>query len=391
MKKIILFLVPFLMINGCQDELYNKPTEDFTSHQGIYFTQQSLQAFVAEGASSTIDGLKLNLVNKENKNSFATIEYGDEKQLEAYNKENGTSYIMLPKDMYNAKSSVSIKPNYITSSIPIQLKDLKFSREGDYALPIKIIGGSADVIKGQSEAILVLNQKIITKSLKINGSGSEDSKMFSDDFKVDQWTMEVMVNRSAYRYNNRAIAGTKTVANASALDEIYPRFGDVTIQPNQLQIKTGASQIDIPADKLSAEPNKWYMLAFVYDGKFTKVYVNGQLVANREIRTGKYGLTGFWISGSNELIRELRFWKTARTDQQIKDNVWKMVNPDDDNLLLYYPMNGKKLDRTTGEIIEDESMIWDWSKNQKDLKMPSGAAFVNQDNGEGFIFPPINE
>ncbi|MCK0204111.1 hypothetical protein MWN41_13925, partial [Ornithobacterium rhinotracheale] len=111
----------------------------------------------------------------------------------------------------------------------------------------------------------------ITKSLKINGSGSEDSKMFSDDFKVDQWTMEVMVNRSAYRYNNRAIAGTKTVANASALDEIYPRFGDVTIQPNQLQIKTGASQIDIPADKLSAEPNKWYMLAFVYDGKFTKV------------------------------------------------------------------------------------------------------------------------
>ncbi|MCK0204001.1 DUF1735 domain-containing protein, partial [Ornithobacterium rhinotracheale] len=100
MKKIILFLVPFLMINGCQDELYNKPTEDFTSHQGIYFTQQSLQAFVAEGASSTIDGLKLNLVNKENKNSFATIEYGDEKQLEAYNKENGTSYIMLPKDMY---------------------------------------------------------------------------------------------------------------------------------------------------------------------------------------------------------------------------------------------------------------------------------------------------
>lgn len=391
MKKIILFLVPFLMINGCQDELYNKPTEDFASHQGIYFTQQSLQAFVAEGASSTIDGLKLNLVNKENKNSFATIEYGDEKQLEAYNKENETSYIMLPKDMYNAKSSVSIKPNYITSSIPIQLKDLKFSREGDYALPIKIIGGSADVIKGQSEAILVLNQKIITKSLKINGSGSEDSKMFSDDFKVDQWTMEVMVNRSEYRYNNRAIAGTKTVKNADALDEIFTRFGDVTIKPNQLQIKTGASQIDIPSDKLSAEPNKWYMLSFVYDGKFTKVYVNGQLVANREIRTGKYGLTGFWISGSNELIRELRFWKTARTDQQIKDNVWKMVNPDDDNLLLYYPMNGKKLDRTTGEIIEDESMIWDWSKNQKDLKMPSGAAFVNQDNGEGFIFPPINE
>lgn len=391
MKKIILFLVPFLMINGCQDELYNKPTEDFASHQGIYFTQQSLQAFVTEGASSTIDGLKLNLVNKENKNSFATIEYGDEKQLEAYNKENGTSYIMLPKDMYNAKSSVSIKPNHTTSSIPIQLKDLKFSREGDYALPIKIIGGSADVIKGQSEAILVLNQKIITKVLKLTDSGTANGEMFEDDFKVDQWTMEVMVNRSEYRYNNRAIAGTKTVKNADALDEIFTRFGDVTIRPNQLQIKTGASQIDIPSDKLSAEPNKWYMLSFVYDGKFTKVYVNGQLVANREIRTGKYGLTGLWISSSNELIREVRFWKTARTDQQIKDNVWKMVNPDDDGLLLYYPMNGKKLNRETGEITEDETEIWDWSKSQKNLPMPSDAKFVNQDNGEGFVFPPVSE
>ncbi len=59
------------------------------------------------------------------------------------------------------------------------------------------------------------------------------------------------------------------------MDEIYTRFGDVTINPNQLQIKTGSSQIDVPADKFSAQPDTWYMLAFVYDGQKNYVYVNG--------------------------------------------------------------------------------------------------------------------
>ena len=109
-------------------------------------------------------------------------------------------------------------------------------------------------------------------------------------------------------------------------------------------------------------------------------------VIEREIRTGAYGLTGFWIGGSNELIREVRFWKSARTDKEILDNTWKLVDANDDNLLLYYPLNGKKRNVETGEITEDESMLWDWSKSQKHLSMPSGAKFVNN-GSEPFIFP----
>lgn len=214
--------------------------------------------------------------------------------------------------------------------------------------------------------------------------------MFPNDFKVDQWTMEVMVYRSSYSTNNRSICGTKLVSNSGPMDEIYVRFGDVTIHPNQLQIKTGSSQIDIPADKFSAQPNQWYMLTFVYDGKKNAVYVNGVLVAEREIRTGPYGLVGFWIGGSNELIREVRFWKTARTSQEIASNVWKMVNPDDDNLLLYYPLNGKKRNSDTKEITADETKLWDWSKNAKHLEVKRDYTF-DTNKGNGFIFPPKKE
>ena len=35
------------------------------------------------------------------------------------------------------------------------------------------------------------------------------------------------------------------------------------------------------------------MISFVYDGKKNYVYINGELVAEREIRTGPYGLVWF--------------------------------------------------------------------------------------------------
>lgn len=391
MKKSF-YLVTLLFLAGCQNELYKNPLEDFQSKQGVYIANNGiLQSFVEEGKDTEINGLQVALAVQDSKEVKVVLEAGNQSQLDAYNAKNGTNYIVLPENMYEVSKEVDFKPQFTTVDVPILLKNVQFSLEGNYALPIRIQGGDVNIIQDQEEALLVLEQRVNTKSLRVStsgsGSGSEDASMFPNDFKVDQWTMEVMINRASYRSNNRSICGTKLVANADSNDEIYVRFGDVTIEPNQLQIKTGRSQIDVPADKFSAKADTWYMLAFVYDGKKNSVYVNGVLVAEREIRTGPYGLVGFWIGGSNELIREVRFWKTARTSQEIASNVWKMVNPDDDNLLLYYPLNGKKRDIDTGAITEDETILWDWSKNKKHLPMVSSYIFDNN-NGNGFIFPP---
>ena len=111
--------------------------------------------------------------------------------------------------------------------------------------PVRLTGANSSVIPGEDEAIIVLEKLTRTKVLLMKGSEIGSDKMFPADFKVPQWTMEVMINRDAYTQNNQAIAGTKTVQNSGPIDEIYTRFGDVTIKPNQLQIKTGASQIDV--------------------------------------------------------------------------------------------------------------------------------------------------
>lgn len=391
MKKIVMTLFGALLLAGCQNELYTESQKDNGSGQGAYIAAEGpIQIFVEEGREYFIKDVKVGLTVKEDKAFDVPLIVGDQTQLDEYNKKNNTSYLMLPPEMYEMPTVMNFKPNLAMQSIPVSLKNLKFSLKGDYALPIRLSNGSAYPIPGEEEALLILEKRTRTKVLLMNGSGSESDKMFPQDFKVKQWTMEAMVKRSAYNANNRSIGGTKLVANAGPHDEIYTRFGDVTIDPNQLQIKTGSAQIDVPKNKFAAKPNEWYMLTFVYDGKTTYVYVNGDLVASSEIRDGEYGLIGFWIGGANEYIREVRFWDIARTQQQIKAFTWKMVNPDEKGLLLYYPCNGLKRNHETGEITEDDTMIWNWATyydgDKDNLNLPMKGRF-DDNGGKMFVFP----
>ena len=391
MKKIVMTLFGALLLAGCQNELYTESQKDNGSGQGAYIAAEGpIQIFVEEGREYFIKDVKVGLTVKEDKAFDIPLIVGDQTQLDEYNKKNNTSYLMLPPEMYEIPTVMNFKPNLAMQSIPVSLKNLKFSLKGDYALPIRLSNGSAYPIPGEEEALLILEKRTRTKVLLMNGSGSESDKMFPQDFKVKQWTMEAMVKRSAYNANNRSIGGTKLVANAGPHDEIYTRFGDVTIDPNQLQIKTGSAQIDVPKNKFAAKPNEWYMLTFVYDGKTTYVYVNGDLVASSEIRDGEYGLIGFWVGGANEYIREVRFWDIARTQQQIKAFTWKMVNPDEKGLLLYYPCNGLKRNHETGEITEDDTMIWNWATyydgDKDNLNLPMKGRF-DDNGGKMFVFP----
>lgn len=391
MKKIVMTLFGTLLLAGCQNELYTDTQKDFGSDQGAYIAADGpIQIFVEEGKEYFIKDIKVGLAVKENKACEVPLKVGDQAQLDEYNRKNGTSYLMLPSEMYEIPSVMTFKPNLAMQSIPVSLKDLKFSLKGDYALPIRLSKGSVTLVPNEEEALIILEKRTRTKALLMNNAGSESGDMFPQDFKVKQWTMEVMIKRSAYNANNKSIGGTKVAPNSSPLDEIFTRFGDVTINPNQLQIKTGASQIDVPSSKFAAKANEWYMLTFVYDGKMTLVYVNGDLVASREIRIGEYGLTGFWLGGSNEFVREVRFWDIARTTQQIKGYTWKMVNPDEQGLLLYYPCNGQKRDHETGVISDDATKIWNWATyyngDKSKLDLPMVGKF-DDNNGEMYVFP----
>lgn len=389
MKKLwIIGVASMFSLLGCQNELYKDAAEDFKVDLGVYMpTTGVVQSFVRENEDLLIKDLQINLTKKTDTEVHVSLAVESQAVLDEYNKKNETDYILLPEDMYELEKDIVLKPNAVAQPIPVVLKNLQFSDKGTYALPIKIAGGNVNVIPGETDAMLVFEPITVTPVMKLKNFGTSDSYMFASDFKVDQWTLEMMVMHSSYTKNNIALAGTKLVSGSSMMDEIYPRFGDVTIEPNQFQLKTANSQIDVPLEKFAAQPYEWYMVSMVYDGKKNSIYINGDLVAEREMRTGPYGLTGFWIGEKNEWVREVRFWKVARSQKQIQQALWKSVNPDDAGLLLYYPLNGKKRNPDTGEVVEDDTKFWDWSKSQKHLTKPLGAT-MDDNSGNGYQFPP---
>ena len=388
MKKIIFGLASVCLLAACQNELYKNPLEDFESEQGAFINSKStVQVFVEEGAEISVKDVTVSLVKQDGSAIKVSVVAGDKEQLDRFNSKNHTEYRLLPTEMYSVSKEVNFEPMATLQPLEIMLKNVKFESGVNYALPIKIADGDVPGIEGEKETLIVLEQRIKTKCLMMKGSGTESADMWPEGLAVGQWTFEVMINRDAYDLNNQSIGGTKQLPNSGPMDEIFTRFGDVTIDPNQLQIKTGASQIDVSKEKFAAKVNTWYMLAFVYDGKKTYVYVNGELVAEQEIREGEYKLTGFWLGGLNDYIREYRFWKIARTPKQLRDYAWKMVDPTDEDLIVYYPCNGKKRN-VDGTIEEDETMVWDWSNGAHHLPMPNGA-FYDDNGGNMFVFPEM--
>lgn len=388
MKRLLFGLASICLFVACQNELYKDPLKDFESAQGAFIDSKgTIQVFVEEGTEVPVREVQICLVKPENSTKKVNITAGDKEQLDRFNNKNHTEYSLLPKEMYSVGQEVEFEPMTASQTLDVMLKNVKFESGVNYALPVKIDNGSIAGIEGEKEALIVLEQRIRTKCLMMTGSGTESGEMWPEGLAVGQWTFEVMINRDAYELNNQAIGGTKQLPNSGPMDEIFTRFGDVTIDPNQLQIKTGASQIDIDKAKFAAKENTWYMLAFVYDGRKNYVYVNGDLVAEQEIRTGEYKLTGFWIGGLNDYIREYRFWKTARTPKQLSDFAWKMVDPTDENLIVYYPCNGKKRN-SDGTIVEDETKVWDWSNGAHHLDMPFGA-YYDDNGGKLFAFPEV--
>jgi len=91
--------------------------------------------------------------------------------------------------------------------------------------------------------------------------------------------------------------------------------------------------------------NEWQHFAFVLNGANEKLYRNGELIG--EI-TNSSGMNSVWghfaigVSGSNTLngqLDEFRIWSSARTLDQIKDNMYRTLAGSNSDLKLYLQFN----------------------------------------------------
>lgn len=128
-----------------------------------------------------------------------------------------------------------------------------------------------------------------------------------------------------------------------------PNNVNYLLRPTYFEITTSSGYIQM-TNPYILQNNRWYHIAGTYDGSFVRYYVNGCMVIENPwsgtiVTNDLQACIGNISTGQNEAftgyIDEVRLWNIARTEQQIKQNMTNLPNPNTyPNLLAYYKFEG---------------------------------------------------
>jgi len=289
-------------------------------------------------------------------NHDVTVSIGlDEQLITAYNETNSTEYTLIPAEHFSlpSETQVTIPAGDVSSIFKVHIDN--FDTKGKlYAFPIAIknvLKGDIEQSVSQSKLVYLIAKPLVVSVPVMKGYGNgatqEGVKIRpAQDWNIrtKEWTLEAWVRMSGYSKNNQAIFDNW----GDGLTEVYIRFGDANAPYNYLQVKTLGGQVQTERDLI---PNKWYHWAFVYNGLTLSIYRDGQLNVQfvPPAPQGPGGTVEFQTltmigSGATYFpdlcaMSQVRFWKTARTQNQIKNNMYYEVDPTNSDLIGYWPMN----------------------------------------------------
>ncbi|MBS0030732.1 LamG-like jellyroll fold domain-containing protein [Chitinophaga sp. 22321] len=105
-----------------------------------------------------------------------------------------------------------------------------------------------------------------------------------------------------------------------------------------------ASRVEIPG--AFSDLNTWHHYAFSFDNGVVNVYRDGQLVGTRTASSFPATWSGFTVNntggdGINGSLDEFRIWSTARTQSQIRENMYHTVDAGTAGLKVYLQGQGQ--------------------------------------------------
>ena len=109
---------------------------------------------------------------------------------------------------------------------------------------------------------------------------------------------------------------------------------------------SNATETALDTDGAVLSNDSWYHVAATYDGNYQKIYINGSLVKTSADRntvlpsgTSEYRIGLSTASYFNGIIDEVRIWNTARTADEIADNMERELVGNESDLVAYYKMS----------------------------------------------------
>lgn len=394
-KTIILMLL--LAATSCD----RFSVADRVFDNSVYLDVSAFDRIQTATFSNTVDvavkELSVKLSYPADKDISATISV-DESLVPEYNSRYGTDYQMLPAAFldFNGKT-VTIGAGKVSSEkVVIGFKNLM--GEGDaqagameidktWLLPVTLHSDDIEIMKSSATAYyLVKRSSAITVAVQLTDdficfprlddpAETELKAVYNDLTAV---TYEALVYIDKYDTDNVSISTIMGVEQYLLL-----RIGDANFERQQLQFDGSGSgtqfgKIPSKSDaskKLSS--GQWYHVATTYDQatRIARIYLNGKLLdeakdvgvagsspenrirlAPRVTENGKAGegycfLVGNSYNPNRSLqgkIAEIRVWRTARSGQEIWNNMYRIDAPESqEDLIGYWKCNDGKGDTVT--------------------------------------------
>lgn len=249
-------------------------------------------------------------------------------------------------------------------------------------LLLTVIGFALFSIKAQS-------QTARGDALSLQGDASDGNSYVQtsdNDKSLKSYTIETWVNW--------------TVANPYAINFLCGK------DTEQMEIHFGGSGhnnirfIPTPGvyvDAANAMPtNQWVHLAVVYNYEeaVAKIYVDGEERASRTVVTQEMHTTNNFAIGARGngdyplkgMVDEFRVWKTARTPQEIRENMYLAILPAySPDLVQYFQFNGLAIDNVSGNV---GAMMGGATLVESTASVSTGASFTrnNMDAGTPYDF-----
>ena len=379
-------------------------------------TSQTQAATFGNRLGSLEKQLSVTLAYPADKDVKATVSV-DASLVDTYNHRHGTDYQLLPDNYLDfTGATVSIEAGKVASEkVTIGLKNLMGQGEEQtgameidktWLLPVKVTSDDIRTLDGSSVAYyLVKRSSAITVAAQLTDNWIEFPLMDTPGEVADAYngltalTYEALVNIDRFDLKN----GTEdcNISTVMGVEQyLLLRIGDANFERQCLQFDGSGNGSQFGKLPSKSDPSKklysgsWYHVACTYDQntRTARIYLNGKMIdevkdagvagptADNSITLAMRALGmpeayQFFIGKSYNdhrplqgKIAEARVWRTARTQEEIWKNMYRIENPKEQKDLIGY----WKFDDGEGNTIKDYSWVGNHGKAVADIIWPDG-------------------
>ena len=396
MKNKTIILALLLAVVSCNRFSVVDRVFDNSAYLDVSATDRIQRATFSNTVASASKELSVNLAYPSDKVVTATVSV-DAGLVSEYNSRYGTDYSLLPAQYLDFEGkTVTIEAGKVNSEkVVIGFRNLLGEGEDQsgameidktWLLPVTLHSDDIEIMKSSATAYyLVKRSSAITVAAQLTDDflcfprldDPEETELRAVYNSLTAITYEALIYIDKYDKD----VDISTVMGVEQY--LLLRIGDANFERQQLQFDGSGSGTQfgkIPsksdaAKKLST--GQWYHVAASYDQakRIARIYLNGKLLdeakdvgvagsssenrirlAPRVTENGKAGegycfLVGNSYNPNRSLqgkIAEIRVWRTARSGQEIWDNMYRIDAPESqEDLIGYWKCNDGKGDTVT--------------------------------------------